>query len=160
LNPKALNLHFRLGRALLLQRHSPETLEQAANEFRSELKLNPEDASCEFQLGQIAQIATQPAEAKAHFEQALKLAPNFVQALIALGKLEQNSGRAIELLSKAASLEPNSEAAHYALLTAYRDSGQMDKAKSEKAILDKLQKPEDGEFTDFLKKLGEKPPEP
>jgi hypothetical protein len=34
----------------------------------------------------------------------------------------------------------------------------MDKAKSEKAILDKLQKPPEGEFSDFLKKLGEKPP--
>jgi hypothetical protein len=33
----------------------------------------------------------------------------------------------------------------------------MDKAKQEKAILDKLQKPPEGEFSDFLKKLGEQP---
>ena len=69
---------------------------------------------------------------------ALKLWPNFVQALIALGKLDKP--RAIELLTKATSLEPDNEAAHYALLTAYRDSGQMDKAKAEKATLDRLQK--------------------
>jgi tetratricopeptide (TPR) repeat protein len=157
LNPNAPDLHFRLGRALLLQSHSPEVLEQAAAEFRSELKLNPEDASCEFQLGQIAQVETKSDEARTHFERALKLTPDFVQALIALGRLEKSSPRAIELLSRATRLEPNNEAAHYALLTAYRDSGQMDKAKAEKVTLDKLQKPEEGEFSNFLKKLGEKP---
>jgi tetratricopeptide (TPR) repeat protein len=156
LNPNAPDLHFRLGRALLLQSHSPTVLEQAANEFKAELKLSPEDASCEFQLGQIAQVQTKTDEAKEHFEQALKLSPNFVQALIALGKLEKHSSRAVELLTRATSLEPANEAAHYALLTAYRDSGQMDKAKAEKATLDRLQKPADGEFSDFLKKLGDK----
>jgi DNA-binding SARP family transcriptional activator len=82
-----------------------------------------------------------------------------VQALISLGKLasaDKNYGRAIELLSRATAAQPANEAAHYALLTAYRDSGQMDKAKAEKAILDRLQKPPEGEFSNFLKKLGEK----
>lgn len=160
LNPAAPDLHFRLGRALLLQSHSPEALEQAAEQFRSELKLSPEDAACEFQLGHIAQVETKTADAKAHFERALELSPNFVQALLALGKLEKNSPQAVDLLTKAVTLEPDNEAAHYALLTAYRDSGQMDKAKAEKAVLDKLQKPADGEFNDFLKKLGEKPAQP
>ncbi len=36
--------------------------------------------------------------------------------------------------------------------------GKWTKRKNEKAILDKLQKPPEGEFSDFLKKLGEKPP--
>jgi tetratricopeptide (TPR) repeat protein len=163
LNPNAPDLHFRLGRALLLQSHSPEALEQAAAEFRSELRLNPEDASCEFQLGQIAQVETKAADARKHFEQAVKLAPTFVQALLALGKIEaaaKSYARAEELLGQAIKLEPTNEAAHYALMSAYRDSGQMDRAKTEKAVLDKLQKPEDGEFSNFLKKLGEKPAQP
>ena len=111
LNPVAPDLHFQLGRALLLQSHSPEVLQQAASEFRSELSLSPEDASCGFQLGQIAQVEARKDEAAVHFEKALKLSPNFVQALIALGKLEKNSPRAIQLLSKATALEPNNEAA-------------------------------------------------
>jgi tetratricopeptide (TPR) repeat protein len=163
LNPNAPDLHFRLGRSLLLQSHSPEVLEQAAAEFRAELKLSPEDASCEFQLGQIAQVETKTAEARMHFEQALKLSPAFVQALIALGKMEaaaKNYARAAELLSQATKLEPANETAHYALMSAYRDSGRMDEAKQEKAALDKLQKPEDGEFSNFLKKLGDKPAQP
>jgi len=160
LNPAAPDLHFRLGRAILLESHSPEALHQATAEFQAEIKLNPEDASCQFQLGQIAQVETKTSEAKAYFEQALKLSPDFVQALLALGKLEKDSPRAISLLSKATQLEPSNESAHYALLTAYRDSGQMEKAKAEKLILDRLQKPEDGEFSNFLKKLGEKPAQP
>lgn len=162
LNPNAPDLHFHLGRALLLESHDPSVLAQAAAEFRSELKLSPEDAACEFQLGQIAQVQGNTADAKSHFERALALSPDFVQALIALGKLASQSKdypRAISLLSRATTLQPANETAHYALLTAYRDSGDMQHAQAEKATLDKLQKPPEGEFTEFLKKLGEKQPE-
>ena len=161
-NPSAADLHFRLGRAILLESHDPKALDLAAAEFKSELKLSPEDSACEFQLGQIALSKTDTADAKSHFERALTLSPDFVQALIALGKLssqEKNYPRAIQLLSRATGLQPGNESAHYALLTAYRNSGEMEKAKSEKAILDTLQKPPEGEFSDFLKKLGEKHPE-
>lgn len=160
LNPNAPELHFRLGRAILLQSHSAEALEQAAAEFNSELKLSPEDGACEFQLGQIAQVQGYTSAAKPHFERAVALSPNFVQALVALGKLQSQQKeytKAIGLLSRAVELQPGNEGAHYALLTAYRDSGQMDKAKQEKAILDKLQTPPEGEFSDFLKKLGAQP---
>ena len=162
MNPNAPDLHFRLGRALLLESHSPETLDQAAAEFRSELKLSPEDGACEFQLGQIAQVQGKTAEAKSHFERAISLSPNFVQALIALGKLKSEERKypdAISLLSRATELQPANESAHYALLTAYRNAGDMDKAKAEKATLDRLQKQPDGEFSEFLKKLGEKQPD-
>jgi tetratricopeptide (TPR) repeat protein len=156
MNPQAPDLHFRLGRALLMAGHNAEALDKAATAFQSELKLNPEDGACEFQLGQIAQVQGKKPDAKAHFEKALALSPQFVQAMIALGKMETPEN-AIPLLVKAVQLQPANETAHYALLTAYRNGGQMDKAKEEKAILDKLQKPPEGEFTDFLKKLGEKP---
>lgn len=162
LNPDAPELHFRLGRALLLQSHDPAALEQAATEFRSELRVSPEDGACEFQLGQIAQVQGKTADAKSHFERAVVLSPSFVQALIALGKLcsqEKEYKQAISLLSRATALQPANETAHYALLTAYRDSGDIERAKAEKATLDKLQKPPEGEFSEFLKKLGEKQPE-
>ena len=144
-------------RALLLAGHSSESLTKAEAAFQAELRLNPEDGACEFQLGQIAQVEGKKPDAKAHFEKALALSPRFVQAMIALGKMEPPD-KAIPLLTKAVELQPANETAHYALLTAYRNAGQLDKAKAEKAILDKLQKPPDGEFSDFLKKLGEKPP--
>ncbi len=162
LNPAAPDLHFRLGRALLLESHNPDSLHKAAEAFQAELRVNPEDAACQFQLGQIAQVQGQKQQARANFERALSLSPNFVQALIALGKMDTQDkqlDRAIARLTRATELQPASETAHYALLTAYRDAGDMEKAKAEKAKLDRLQKPPEGEFSDFLKKLGEKQPQ-
>lgn len=162
LKPDAPDLHFRLGRALLLQNHEKESLAAAAEAFRQELKISPGDAACEFQLGQIAQVSAKQEEAKEHFERALEMSPSFVQAMIALGKIEtaqKNYPRAMGLLQKATELQPANETAHYALLTAYRDAGDLDRAKAEKKKLDALQKPPEGEFSDFLKKLGEKTPQ-
>lgn len=161
LNPNAPDLHYRLGRAILLANHTPDALQQAAAEFRSELKLSPEDGACEFQLGQIAQAQANTAEAQMHFERAIKLSPDFAQALIALGKIyshDKQYERSIALLTHAIQIQPNNEAAHYALMTAYRDSGQMAKAQAEKTVLDRLQKPPEGEFSEFLKKLGDQRP--
>lgn len=162
LNPKAVDLHYRLGRAMLLESHEASNLEAAGQEFAAELSLSPEDAPSEFQLGQIAQAQGKTAEARAHFEAALKWSPQFVEALVAVGKLDaqaKNYPAAIGHLEQATKLQPANENAHYALMMAYRDSGDMAKARQEKAMLDRLQKPPDGEFTDFLKKLGEKPPQ-
>ena len=99
LNTTAPELHYRLGRAILLESHNSEALERAAAEFQAELKLSPEDAACEFQLGQIAQVQGKSSDAKPHFERAVALSPGFVQALIALAKLEPEE-KAIPLLQK------------------------------------------------------------
>ncbi|HEX4769451.1 MAG TPA: tetratricopeptide repeat protein [Bryobacteraceae bacterium] len=163
LNPSAPELHYRLGRAILLDGHNPDAYAKAVAEFQAELKISPEDAACEFQIAQIKRVQGDPDGAKSHLERAVALSPEFTHALVALARIyaqEKKYEKAIPLLTKATAIEPDNEAAHYALLTAYRDTGDMDKAKREKETLDKLQKPPDGEFSNFLKKLGEKPPEP
>jgi Flp pilus assembly protein TadD len=83
------------------------------------------------------------------------LKPDFVEAMVALAKLRPQS--AIELLEKATTLAPRNESARYSLMIAYRNAGRVDDAQRQKVELDKLQRPPDGEFTEFLKKLGEKP---
>ncbi len=75
LNPSAPDLHYRLGRALLMQSHEPASLSEAAAEFQAELRLSPEDGACEFQLGQIAQVQANTAEARTHFEKAISMTP-------------------------------------------------------------------------------------
>ena len=42
-------------------------------------------------------------------------------------------------------------------MLAYRSAGRADDAQREKAELDKMPKPPEGEFTDFLKRLENKP---
>jgi tetratricopeptide (TPR) repeat protein len=159
-NPQALDLHFRLGRAILLESHSPEALAAARTEFEAELTLNTDDAAAEYQIGQILIAAAKPAEALPHYERALALSPDFVEAALAVGKMRMQAKRfaeAIELLEHVVALDARNEAAHYSLMIAYRNSGQMDKARSEQEAYEKLQHAPEGEFTDFLKKLGEKP---
>lgn len=160
LNPAATDLHFRLGRALLLGSHEDKALTEAAAEFEAELQLSPEDAASEFQLGQIAAVKGDVEEAKRRLARALTLSPDFVAAMIASGKIasrEKKTANAIAILRRAVEIQPDNQSARYALMTAYRDAGDMEKANSEKAVLDKLQKPSGGEFADFLKKIGEKP---
>ncbi len=160
-NPRALSLHFRLGRALLMNSNSPEALAAAQKEFEAELTLNPSDAVAEFQIGQILLVQQKQAETAPHLLRALQLNPDFPEALIALGKLrvdEKKNDDAISLLNRAIKLAPRSEAAHYNLMMAYRNAGKMEDARREKAELDKLQKAPEGEFSEFLKKLGEKQP--
>ncbi len=160
-NPKALNLHYRLGRALLMESHTRETMAGARKEFEAELALNPNDAVAEYQVAQILLAEQKPAEALAHLERAVKLAPDLPEGLIALGKARleaKQNNEAIPLFERAVRLLPRSEAARYNLMIAYRNAGRSQDALRVKAELEKLQKPPEGEFTEFLKKLGEKTP--
>lgn len=163
-NPAALNLHYRLGRALLMQSHAPENLEAARREFEAELALNPNDAVAEYQVGQILQTQGKSTDAAARFERAASLRPDdFPEAMVAVAKLRAAAGRhaeAIGLLERAVKLQPANEGARYALMLAYRNAGRADDAAREAAALEKLRKPPEGEFTNFLKKLGEKAPPP
>ena len=161
-SPTTLNLHFRLGRALLMSSHDPANLDAALKEFEAELSLNPMDSVAHYQVAQVLLAQQKPQEAAARLARALELNPDFPEALVALGKLridEKKNDEAVSLLQRAVKLTPKNEAAHYNLMIAYRNAGKMAEARREKAELDKLQKTPEGEFTEFLKKLGEKPPE-
>ena len=160
-NPTALNLHFRLGRALLLQSHEPANLQQARQEFEAELALNPSDAVAEYEVGQILQTEQNPSLAAARFEKAVSLDPAFAEALVALAKTKSDAKKydeAIPLLERAVKLQPASESAHYSLMIAYRNAGRMEDAAREKTVFDKLNRLPEGEFTEFLKKLRDKAP--
>src|SRR5206468_12116926 len=120
--PAALDLHYRLGRAILMESHAPETLSRARQEFEAELKLNPNDAVAEYQVGQILAAENNPGAA-ARFERAAGLNPNFAEALVALGQLRLEAKRlpeAITLLERAVELQPKNESARYRLMVAYR----------------------------------------
>jgi|HubBroStandDraft_1064217.scaffolds.fasta_scaffold01868_5 tetratricopeptide (TPR) repeat protein len=161
-NSAALNLHFRLGRALLLQSHSAENLALARQEFEAELSLNPGDAVAEYEIGQILLAGQDPAAAVKCFERAASLDPSFAEALQALAKARMDAkqySEAIALLEKVVRLQPANESAHYSLMMAYRNAGRTADAAAQQATLDKLRQAPEGEFTDFLKRLGDKAPQ-
>ena len=147
---------------MLMGAHTNDSLDAALKEIDAELALNPNDAVAHYQAAQIYLNQQQPGQAEASLRRSLEINPAFPEALIALGKLrldEKKFADAIGLLQQAVRLLPKSEPAHYSLMLAYRNAGRMGDAKREKVELDRLQKPPEGEFTEFLKKLGEKPAE-
>jgi superkiller protein 3 len=161
-NPNAIDLHYRLARAILQQSHEPGALEAALTEFEAELALNPSDAVAEYQVAEILDTQQKKPEAAKHFERAAELRPDFPEALIAVAKLRSDAKRypeAAQLLERAVALQPKNETAHYNLMLVYRNAGRIADAQRESAEIDKLQKPPEGEFNDFLKRLGEKAPQ-
>ncbi|MCU1328989.1 MAG: repeat protein, partial [Bryobacterales bacterium] len=135
-------------------------LEEARKEFDAELALNPSDAVAEYQVAQIFATQGKKTESASRYERAVQLRPDFPEALIAVAKLRSEQKKypeAVDLLERAVKLQPRSEVARYNLMMAYRNSGRTADAQKAKAELDTLQKPPEGEFADFLKRLGEKP---
>ena len=159
-SPKTLNLHYRLGRALLLGSHEPEALEEARTAFEKELEINPYDAVAYYQVAQILQVQQEPDDAAKNLERAVELDPQFPEALAALARYRSRNddhAAAISLLERAVEIQPESESSWYALMTAYRNAGRRDDAMAAKQKLDALQASPEGEFSDFLKRIGEQP---
>ncbi len=160
-SPRTIGLHYRLGRAILMQSHAPEALTGAGKEFDAELALNPGDAAAQYEAAEILVAQQKPDEAATRLERAIASDADFPEALISLARLRANAGRnteAIALLERAVKLEPDSQSARMSLMLAYRKAGRLDDARAQKEALERLVKPPEGEFSDFLKKLGEKSP--
>lgn len=159
-SPRSLNLHYRLGRALLARSHEPAALEEARKEFAAELELNPYDAVAHYQIAQILDVQQKSDEAAKSLEEAVRLDPDFPEALTALARYRSRAGEhasAVKLLERAVELQPKAESSLYALMVAYRNAGRRDEALAAKKRLDALQQSPEGEFSDFLRRIGEQP---
>lgn len=133
--PKLSGIHYRLGRIFLSK--SPADVENATAEFEQELKIDPENASAEFMLGEIARQAGQWDDAIAHFSRASKLDEGFQEAYLALGMSLNSAGKfsdAIMPLQSYIKMQPGDPAGHYQLATAYARTGRKPEADREMAL--------------------------
>jgi len=134
-DPKTPDIHYRLGRILLSK--NPADAEGAKKEFGAELKLDPNNASANFMLGEIARQAGQWNDAIDHFSAALKLDQGFAEAYLALGISLNSSGKfsdAVAPLGSYVKMVPEDPAGHYQLATAYARSGHKPEAEREMAL--------------------------
>jgi predicted Zn-dependent protease len=128
-------IHYRLGRIFLSK--SPAEAENAKTEFDEELKIDPDNASAEFMLGEIARQAGQWDEAIGHFSLAAKLDEGFQEAYLALGMTLNSAGKfaeAIAPLQNYTRMQPGDPAGHYQLATAYARTGRKPEAEREMAL--------------------------
>ena len=132
---KVSDIHYRLGRIYLSQ--SPPAADSAKTEFAEELKINPENASAEFMLGEIARQAGQWDEAIEHFSRASKLDEGFQEAYLALGMSLNSAGKfsdAVAPLQSYVKMQPGDPAGHYQLATAFARTGHKPEADREMAL--------------------------
>jgi tetratricopeptide (TPR) repeat protein len=133
--PKLAGIHYRLGRIFLSK--APAEADRANTEFNEELKINPDNASAEFMLGEISRQAGQWDEAIGHFSRASKVDEGFQEAYLALGISLNSAGKfsdAITPLRTYVKMQPGDPAGHYQLATAYARTGQKPEAEREMAL--------------------------
>jgi len=138
INPLLPGIHARLGRALLSKgKPSPETLGEIKSNFEAELEIDPNNASAEYVLGELALDANDAPAAIRHLSRATKLDAGFSDAFLALGTAFVSANRfaeAIPPLERYESLAPDSPTGHFQLAQAYSGVGRKDDANREAAL--------------------------
>ena len=107
--------------------------DEAAAEFREELKINANDSLSLWRLGELALLAD-PKQALVYLERAVALTPEFPQASLAYGRALSRQGdhaKAIEQFQNVVKLAPEEHTVHYHLFKAYRQLGRAAEARQE-----------------------------
>ena len=133
-HPKVPDIHFRIARILLDKSATAETAEQARAELLQELQVNPDSASAEFVLGEIARRSGHWDGAIQHFTRASGLDVGFAEAYLALGMSFSAAGQdsqAIAPLERYVAIVPENPAGHYQLAMAYSRTGNKEAAARE-----------------------------
>jgi tetratricopeptide (TPR) repeat protein len=134
--PDAVGIHYGLGSAYARE----SKFEEAAREFRGELRINPNDSLALWKLGSIV-LHTNPAEAVPYLQQAVSLNPELPQAALAYGRALLRTGetdKAVEQFQRVVKLAPEEDTVHYLLADAYRKLGRKGEAEVELARFQQL----------------------
>ena len=136
-NAKLPKAHYIAGLALIHQDRPAE----AAQEFRAELQVDPENVEAQFHLAFVLLQLSQTEEATHWLRTVLAHNPEHPEANYELGKELMSEGRsaeAIPYLEAAARLKPQFEPVHYQLQSAYRSAGRKEEADHEAKVYREL----------------------
>jgi tetratricopeptide (TPR) repeat protein len=138
INPLVPGIHARLGRALLSKpQPSAEVIEEVKKNFEEELEIDPNNASAEYVLGDLAKNEGDASSAIRHFSRATKLDTSFSDAYLALGMAlvaAKRFNEAIPPLETYETLAPDSPTGHFQLALAYAGVGRKADANREAAL--------------------------
>jgi len=141
IDPELPGVHFELGQMILANSTDESARDQAEREFHLALAADPDNAECEYLLGEIEWLRSKPREALQHYNRALALRPGYVDAHIAAGKALARLGDsqgALQQLLQAVALDPQSAVAHYRLSQVYLSLGRSAEAERESAAFRKI----------------------
>jgi tetratricopeptide (TPR) repeat protein len=139
LRPDRPGVHYRIGRALLARAKQSigdaVSESEALSEFEQELRLDPTNANAAYEAGEIHRKSARYDRAVELFSQAVKYYPDFVEALVGLGRTLLSMGRAEQSLAplgKAVALHAANDVAWFQLAQAHRALGNA--AEQQKAL--------------------------
>lgn len=136
-NPKTPGIHYRLGQIFLAEAGESGSTDKAKVEFQKELEVEPNNASAEFILGELARRQGQWAEAIPHFTRASQLDVGFAEAYLALGmslNASANFTAAMKPLESYVKMQPADPAGHYQLAMAYARTGNKEASAQQLAL--------------------------
>jgi tetratricopeptide (TPR) repeat protein len=138
LDPTLRGIHGRLGRVLLSSpQPTPEAVAQAKKDFEDELEIDPNNATAEYVLGELAKGDGDMSAAVAHYTRATKIDAGFSEAYLGLGSAlveRKQFTEAIPPLETYEKMAPDSPTGHYQLALAYNGAGRKDDANREAAL--------------------------
>lgn len=107
-------------------------LERAGSQYAHVLTLRPNDLAAVLGLARIELEQGRTEAAANHFQRALMLDPGSAAAMAGLGEIAaagRNYAKAVEHYEEALRRQPKASSLHYRLAMAYRQLGQVDKAR-------------------------------
>jgi tetratricopeptide (TPR) repeat protein len=138
INPTLPGIHARLGRALVsAPQPSPEVVAKARKAFEDELEIDPNNATAEYVLGDLANRDGDLSSAISHYNRATKIDAGFTEAYLGLGTAlvdRKQFADAIPPLETYEKLAPDSPTGHYQLALAYNGVGRKEDANREAAL--------------------------
>jgi tetratricopeptide (TPR) repeat protein len=141
IDPRLPGIHFELAEMLHTMSNA-ESRQEAENEYRTALQVNPLDEQSECRLADMALEGNDLQEAKERYTRALQFQPNDPEASLGLAKVYMamdQPKQAEPLLQRAIKLDPTNAVAHYRLARLYRETGRPDDAVHEIALFQKYQ---------------------
>jgi predicted Zn-dependent protease len=152
-NAKLPQMHYRIGQ-LLLRKGDADADEKAMDEFRAELAINPQSATSALAMAEIERHQGKLTEAMTQYNEALKLEPGLPEARVGLAQTllaEHQVDASQSQLRALISEYPENAQAHYAMMLAYREQGDLPGANREMESFRRLQQ---GSADQFQKKLN------
>ena len=138
INPLVPGIHARLGRTLLSKTPlTSDIITDVKRNFEQELEIDPNNASAEYVLGDLAKNENDTSAAIRHFSRATKLDTGFSDAYLALGMAlvsQKRFAEAIPSLESYETLAPDSPTGHFQLALAYAGAGRKADANREAAL--------------------------
>ena len=141
--PQLPGAHYQLGRMILQSERTAQGSQKARNEFLEELKIDPNDAPSDEQIGELDLEQHSLDGAKMRFAKAVQLDPSYVDAHLGLGKVflqMKQFSNAGDQFEQATRLAPDNPTAFYELMIADRALGRSNEASAALASFERLRK--------------------